>query len=40
MVDKVDVSTAEKALNGKYNFFSLLEQMEVPRTQKAAQRAG
>ena len=30
VVDKIDVSTAEKALNAKYNFFSLLEQLEVP----------
>ena len=30
MVDKIDVSTAEKGLNAKYNFFSLLEQLEVP----------
>ena len=30
MVDKIGVSTAEKALNAKYNFFSLLEQLEVP----------
>ena len=30
VVDKIDVSTAEKALNAKYNFFSLLEQLDVP----------
>ena len=30
VVDKIDISTAEKALNAKYNFFSLLEQLEVP----------
>ena len=30
VVDKIGVSTAEKALNAKYNFFSLLEQLEVP----------
>jgi hypothetical protein len=30
VVDKIDVSTAEKALNAKHNFFSLLEQLEVP----------